>query len=574
MRRVRFTIVGGFADSPFSAGQRYTLDFSFDPDVEDEAPGDAAIGQYRAIKNFEFRIGDYVGTKPDENQFVQVRNDDPNNSNRDFYTALSTAWAGDSIGGQQPDSGSVSHLLQLIDFEGEAFAGVDLPEEVPTLEDFEEATFQFNFDGGGFVIGEITSFGYGLRKPLAYWDFEELDADGTPDVSGNGNDGTKVGDLIPGEGAPLGSTPGRGGAFSTNVPDRGHLDIPEISVDQLVSQNGSYTFATWLRPTFRTVGGNYVFAPSEEGFQLGITPSGRLVTQNSAGDQGIGSTNIALDEWVHVVWTYDGENDRASIYLNGEPEVEDDPQAPNGTGNLKVGSGRSGGLNFIGLLDDVAVWDSLLTRAEIALLAEGASPVGQETVLPSGLGYTLSGRVQTPDGVPAVGATVRATPIGAETITDGEGRFSFTELSPSDGAISLFANFTDGGNTTWSGFCPRVRRDEGDIGNLFCAIILTEGTPLAKVYEFSEVGVLPDSDEGEFFNNSGSPTSSVFTVENGFLEQRTFEINGNVTYFLSERIGFGSRGHRPFPRRGDGGEAANSWNACSVAPQRLGWSFF
>ena len=273
---------------------------------------------------------------------------------------------------------------------------------------------------------------------------------------------------------------------------------------------------------------------------MGITPSGRLVTQNSAGDQGIGSTNIALDEWVHVVWTYDGENDRASIYLNGEPEVEDDPQAPNGTGNLKVGSGRSGGLNFIGLLDDVAVWDSLLTRAEIALLAEGASPVGQETVLPSGLGYTLSGRVQTPDGVPAVGATVRATPIGAETITDGEGRFSFTELSPSDGAISLFANFTDGGNTTWSGFCPRVRRDEGDIGNLFCAIILTEGTPLAKVYEFSEVGVLPDSDEGEFFNNSGSPTSSVFTVENGFLEQRTFEINGNVTYFYPSASDLGA----------------------------------
>ena len=59
---------------------------------------------------------------------------------------------------------------------------------------------------------------------------------------------------------------------------------------------------------------------------------------------------------------------------------------------------------------------------------------------------------------------------------------------------------------------------------------------LALNLEFNQDGVLPSSDINvNLHNNSGLPESSVYSVSGGLLEQRSFNINGNVSYNIFEQ---------------------------------------
>ena len=77
---------------------------------------------------------------------------------------------------------------------------------------------------------------------------------------------------------------------------------------------------------------------------------------------------VKLDEWQHLAITYDDTEEMKRLYVDGVLEVESpDIVAPNDTTPFNVGAGQDfgGGFFFIGLIDDVAIFDEALPGATI-----------------------------------------------------------------------------------------------------------------------------------------------------------------------------------------------------------------
>ena len=244
-------------------------------------------------------------------------------------------------------------------------------------------------DGDGFSDGgEIAAGSDPLKAnivpdtalPILYYDFEGDEGEIVLDKSGKENNATvgNPGNTILGidGGAPEGSTP------ETAVElNNGLLRVPNLDLSEIIQGSGSYTFSAWLKPTDLS-GDKFLFGQTSQGIHNGIRNNGFLHQAHWGADTN-GSTNLnnylANDEdgWIHATWTYDGETDTGQIYLDGELDWEGDKRSPNGSGSLIIG-GRNGGENgYVGFVDEVAVWDSVIAEGTIISLAQGASPIGR-----------------------------------------------------------------------------------------------------------------------------------------------------------------------------------------------------
>ena len=212
-----------------------------------------------------------------------------------------------------------------------------------------------------------------ILAPILYLDFE----DNAVDLSGNANDGEVNGDVtFDVEGAESGPTPTTGASFNG-----GFLNFPGIDMSGIIQDiegENSYTLSAWIKPS-AIDGGRYIFGQTNQGIHNGIRNGGFLHQAHWGADTN-GVTNLSTleGEWIHAAWVYDGDADFGTIYLNGEVDWTGGKRAPNGSGNLLVGAinGGGGADNYLGLVDDVAVWNEALPEVSIQALADGASPIG------------------------------------------------------------------------------------------------------------------------------------------------------------------------------------------------------
>jgi len=237
----------------------------------------------------------------------------------------------------------------------------------------------------------LTAFGQQLPEPLLYFALDEAaGATVAIDGTGNGYDGTVVNSVTFGEaGAPGGSTPS-GAARLTD----GILNIPTFDVPTLLGNRdgaglgdaGSYTMAAWIKPDAASLAGDrFFFGQSAQGIHNGMRGNGSL-HQAHWGNDHAANTILNDTDWVHATFVYDGDADLGTIYLNGTADSDPTVKAsPNGSGNLIIG-GRQGDQNggggqawYNGLIDDIAVWDSVLTDAQILELAGGKNPFSPVT---------------------------------------------------------------------------------------------------------------------------------------------------------------------------------------------------
>ena len=175
-------------------------------------------------------------------------------------------------------------------------------------------------------------------------------------------------------GAPNGASPGTAADFQG-----GYLNLPGVDMSKVISGEGSYTLAAWIKPS--DLGGNkFLFGQSSQGIHNGIRNGGFLHQAHWGADTN-GATNLndydasANGGWVHAAWVYDGATDTGKMYLDGVEDYSGDKRAPNGSGNLIVGGSNGGGDNFRGLVDEVAVWNVAAGAEYIAKLAAGQSPL-------------------------------------------------------------------------------------------------------------------------------------------------------------------------------------------------------
>ena len=114
--------------------------------------------------------------------------------------------------------------------------------------------------------------------------------------------------------------------------------------------------------------------PDSQGYLIyDNEPSGEWTFWSGNGEeegnwQVMDGPEVKLDEWEHLAITYDNATEMKRLYVDGELAVEaEDIVAPNDTTPFNVGAGADfgGTFFFIGLIDDVAVFNEALDEATI-----------------------------------------------------------------------------------------------------------------------------------------------------------------------------------------------------------------
>ncbi|HTR79395.1 MAG TPA: LamG-like jellyroll fold domain-containing protein, partial [Gemmatimonadaceae bacterium] len=202
---------------------------------------------------------------------------------------------------------------------------------------------------------------------VAAYGFNEGSGSTVTDASGNGNNGTVANGTW--------STTGKyGGALKFNGTST-LVTIPNSASLQLSS---GMTLEAWVNPS--TVNGNWRDAiyKGNDNFYLEATstngsfPDAGLIGGGSYADA-FGTAKLTANAWSFLTETYDGSTLR--LYVNGTQvaSTAHTGAIATSTNPLQIGGDSIYGQYFVGLIDEVRVYNVALSAAQIQ--ADQASPV-------------------------------------------------------------------------------------------------------------------------------------------------------------------------------------------------------
>ena len=218
-----------------------------------------------------------------------------------------------------------------------------------------------------FVLGLVLTSVADAADPglLGWWKFDNEGTGTVLDYSGNGRDGTLMGNaqFVP-------------GVFNQAVALSGSGDYVTIAGYAGVLGSNAFSITAWIKTNENGVivaWGNNV---GRERVEFRVNEY-RLRVEHGSGNRQ-GDTFVSDNEWHHVALTVT-ENATISypdliFYLDGEDDTISGTSANafDIVANYDVKIGRSYAWNnrwFIGLIDDVRIYDRVLTQAEIQVLA-------------------------------------------------------------------------------------------------------------------------------------------------------------------------------------------------------------
>jgi hypothetical protein len=222
---------------------------------------------------------------------------------------------------------------------------------------------------------------------IAYYDFE----DDTLDSSGNGNNGTNNGVTFSADVPGTLSHSTKSGGFDGNDS---HVDLGYLGLFNK-AQSGGLTISFWAKGPAISTGGTWLVAEGNDtdGDTVYVVGTNALAAggvahflRNNAGTGGArtGNNKDAFDNsWRHVAFTDSAGT--VSVYVDGVLDTGSFNYTPTGTytfQNTSIGAWMRGAVggptinnDFIGLIDDVAIYSRVLTGPEIVALSGGASPL-------------------------------------------------------------------------------------------------------------------------------------------------------------------------------------------------------
>jgi hypothetical protein len=202
---------------------------------------------------------------------------------------------------------------------------------------------------------------------IAQWPLDEDRGDVVHDVIG-GNDGEFVGDKLEWVSAKFENGLKFGGAGA-------HV---EIARDPEMESPESSTLSVWIK--FDAVEGRQDIVNYADSFIILMQLGGFVGWIHDAGDNWIpatGSTQVETDKWYFVAVTYDSQN--VKLYINGELE-----ETASASGEivfcefpLWFGGAPANPNNpwwFIGIMDEVEIWDKAMTADEVMTAYQLESP--------------------------------------------------------------------------------------------------------------------------------------------------------------------------------------------------------
>jgi len=200
------------------------------------------------------------------------------------------------------------------------------------------------------------------------------------DSSGNGRDGTYAGEVgpktIPSVNAGLYGT---AMSLDSSTGQTGYVDLVPFSD---LTQTGAFTYAAWLNPAATqlanpTVIGN--LQSSSRGYDLRIAASGSnwSLKLTAGASPAVTSTlaTISSGVWTHVAVTKDTSNN-IQFYVNGSLVDSGTIGLTSATApsDYYIGAGQSGTAYFAGGIDEVRIYNEVLSGSAIAGLAVVPEP--------------------------------------------------------------------------------------------------------------------------------------------------------------------------------------------------------
>ena len=202
---------------------------------------------------------------------------------------------------------------------------------------------------------------------VAYWSFDEGIGTAAGDGSGNGHTGI----LTSGPSWAGGTSCKVGGCLSFD----GVNDYVRVAEAPQLKITADITIAAWIKPT--SLGSKQSIVSKRYEFELGHIhnaspypvkwshkePGGAFVS----GDL---TSSTDANQWQHVVLVRDAATKRITGYKNGSPGLISTYALTPGTSSYNVNIGRNAGgtQHFKGLIDEVRIYNRVLTGSEIAAL--------------------------------------------------------------------------------------------------------------------------------------------------------------------------------------------------------------
>ncbi|RKY39687.1 MAG: hypothetical protein DRP76_03130 [Candidatus Omnitrophota bacterium] len=214
------------------------------------------------------------------------------------------------------------------------------------------------------ITAILAIFGfYGINakaSTVGLWLFDEGTGNTVRDSSVNNNNGTIYGGATWSTDTPF-SYPGNYALSFDGSND--YIKIPPSSSLNLTN---AFTFEAWVKlksTGFRYIGDKYhtygLKIQDNKLYPRGFVKVGRKIYEVTSSKQ------IALNTWVHLATTYNGEV--LKIYVNGEPteKVFLTGNISSTGSSLFIGRYGGGGYNFFGLIDEVRISDEALSPEQL-----------------------------------------------------------------------------------------------------------------------------------------------------------------------------------------------------------------
>jgi hypothetical protein len=214
---------------------------------------------------------------------------------------------------------------------------------------------------------------------IAYWNFDDINSSGDP------QDYLGVNNPIARDGAAQTSDGKFGKGFTFDGNDD-NVYFNNTGTVLACDASSAQTRALWFKAatgllTYQGLIGD--FSNFGYGWSVAVCSDGHASCSNSytvvndGGGEYYGSTVISDGNWHHMVVTYDpSAGNKFTVYLDGSLDANFD-QTPQDDGNnffgLTVGwiyHSDGGNSSFNGEIDEVMIWDRVLTAAEVESLYE------------------------------------------------------------------------------------------------------------------------------------------------------------------------------------------------------------
>ena len=213
---------------------------------------------------------------------------------------------------------------------------------------------------------------------ILYFSFDELDGDTVTDHSQYGNDGTIAGspELVAGK-------------FGNALKLNGQTDWVEVPHADILTVDTNVTVMAWINaerhmgPNDQRWQGILSKGNSPRSYSFYTESPSECLHLSAGGSGSVCEPKIPLNEWQHVVAQVEDGTHR--YWLNGEHAGEFDgknalPGAAD-TASVLVGKTHEGNREFLGLIDEVRIWNRALSmeevRAEMNTASTPVEPLGK-----------------------------------------------------------------------------------------------------------------------------------------------------------------------------------------------------